>query len=88
MSLKLLELLKEISDAQVDAARNRDFHALGLLHQSRQDLMLSFDGGVGPSLDENKIRAQELLDGIFENEKHIRVECQTSHGVPLDAAWI
>ncbi len=88
MSTRMLELLREISEAQLNALRNRDFYALSLLHESRQELMLQIEIGAAERGSDNSSRIQSLLDEIFENEKHMRMECPVASAGGMDPAWI
>ena len=87
MSIELLEMVKHISEAQLEAIRGRDLHALGLLQQSRQDLMLTMErlGRADESCALQRI--QDLLEDIFENEVLIMEECRSASLDNLDPAW-
>ncbi len=88
MSIRMLEILKEITAAQLSALRHRDFYTLNLLHDSRQDLMLRAERARQEITGSKSPRVQELLDEIFENEKQMRSEYPQNSAEGFDPAWI
>ena len=87
MSITLLEILREISEAQVAALRRRDFHAMNLLNQSRQELMLRMEK-EDPSFSADKhSRIRDLLDHIFEAERNLGRECRSATLSCPEAVW-
>jgi len=87
MSIELLEMVKHISEAQLEAIRSRDLHALTVLQLSRQDLMLTMER-QGRSAESAALqRIQGLLEEIYENEALIMEECRSASLDSLDLAW-
>lgn len=88
MSIRMLEILREITRAQLGALRSRNFQTLNLLQDSRQDLMLRAERNTHETESESSPRIQQLLGDIFENETLMRSEYPQISSEGFDPAWI
>ncbi len=73
-NLELFEKLQEISQAQLDATRQKDLDRLETLNEERKELMLTIEAEGGEEVwGSSAGRVREILFKILENDRKLKV---------------